>query len=139
MFKSPDSSDIENWNFPDKASLGPAAAVYDEMVMSAKHIYEKVSQGKELNIEDLSKLMERVINNVSMFEDKIIFLTSNIYLEDYLLYHTVNMIILSIEVGIHLKYPHQQIVDLGIFAILHGMDGAEGEGSSSRSLSRPNK
>ena len=119
--------------FPHKTSIDTVGAVYNEMIASVRQLYEKISKEKELDIENVCRLMEKLINNVSTAEDEIVFLTSNIYLEDHLLYHIVNVTILSIKLGMHLKYPHQSIVDLGVFALLHGMNDPE-EGYAAQEL-----
>lgn len=45
--------------------------------------------------------------------------------EDYLPYHSVNVCILSIEVGLGLGYSRPELVELGISALLHDMGMAE--------------
>jgi len=126
-------SDIENRKPEEepiplkKPSLADAESVYNETVAFAKEAHQLFLERKELDTKDLCGAVEKLVNSASLPDDKIMFLTSNIYLEDYFYYHTVNVSILSIRMGLHLEYSRQQLVDLGVLALLHGMSGAEDE------------
>lgn len=128
--------DLEKRNLIGKASFDEAEAIYNETVGCLRQMYENISQGKELDLQEVRRIIEKLVNTIDSTEDKIVFLTTHIYLKDYLLYHSVNVSILAIKIGMYLKYPHQLLVDLGVMALLHGMDGSEEENDRLRVLEK---
>jgi HD-GYP domain-containing protein (c-di-GMP phosphodiesterase class II) len=45
--------------------------------------------------------------------------------DDYIPYHSVNVCILSIEVGLGLGYSNRELIELGVSALLHDVGMAE--------------
>ncbi len=96
-----------------------AQAVYDEAIVSLKEMQQKYVEKKELDIQKACSLAEGLANSVLLGDDKIVALTANAYHQDWSCYHTVNITILAASIGRHLEYPLDQLINLGVFALLH--------------------
>ena len=122
---------------PDKVTaIEETEAIYAGVVNSLKEAYKRFSQEGELDIEEACLLIEKLVGNISLGNDKIIFLTTHNYSEDYLIYHIVNVSILSIRIGLHLKYPCDSLVNLGVLALLHGIGDPEEQGCGVHELEK---
>lgn len=110
-----------------RVAVDDAGVVYNEALVTVKEMQQRYAGKKELDTQGACALIERLVNNVLLGNDKILFLTTNNYREDWLCYHTVNITILAIKIGQHSKYPFDHLVYLGGLALLHEMGCPEGE------------
>ena len=120
----------------EKAPALDAGVVYNEAAAFVKEIFQRRSEKKELDIEEVCRFIGKAVGPIASADDKIIFLTTGTYLKEYLCYHTVNVTILAIKVGLNLKYSSEQLVNLGALALLHALTGAEDEGYGAQELQR---
>lgn len=119
-----------------RAAVADAEAVYNEAIATVKEMHQRYAEKKELDIQEVRSLTERLVNNVLLGDEKIVFLTINTYREDWLCYHSVNITILAIKIGQHLKYPFAHLVYLGVLALLHEMGYSEDENRDLQGLEK---
>jgi HD-GYP domain-containing protein (c-di-GMP phosphodiesterase class II) len=117
-----------------KKTLEETQALYDRASACVKEINKEASRKEKLNTALLMRAAEKLVNDISSCDEKIIFITGRNYPGEYLLYHTLNVTILSIKMGLFLGYPAQLLADLGVLALLHGMNDLKGEGQSAQEL-----
>lgn len=98
-----------------------AQTVYNQAIVSLKEMQQIYADKKEMDIQKACSLAEYLVNNVLLGDDKIVFLTTNAYHQDWPCYHTVNIAILAVKIGRHLEYPFDHLVYLGVLALLHEM------------------
>ena len=132
--KSEDSSSQESPK--EKPLSSDAGVVYNEAAAFVKGIFQRYSEKKELDIIELCGFIGKAAGHIASLDDKIMFLISEAYAEEYLCYHTVNVTILAIKVGLALKYSSEQLVNLGALALSHALTNAEDEGYDIQDLER---
>ncbi|MDP2044296.1 MAG: hypothetical protein Q8K15_03905 [Candidatus Omnitrophota bacterium] len=102
-----------------RAAVDDAQALYNQAIVSLKEMQQKYIEKKELDIQKACSLVEGLVNNVLLGDDKIVALTTNTYRQDWSCYHSVNIVILAAKIGRHLEYSFDQLIYLGVFALLH--------------------
>ncbi|QOR35389.1 HD-GYP domain-containing protein [Clostridium sp. 'deep sea'] len=74
---------------------------------------------KRRSLINISDIVDSVIDDISKNKDMIINMIDLKVFDDYTFYHSVNVAVLSIVVGIALKLPRTTLHNLGTAAILH--------------------
>jgi HD-GYP domain-containing protein (c-di-GMP phosphodiesterase class II) len=103
----------------DSATL-TAENLYRELLNTMREVVSHILIAKHLDLVALKDKINLVIDWVSKDDGSLLRLIDrNDDLEDYLVVHSVNVCILSLEIGRGLNYNHQMMLDLGLGAFLH--------------------
>jgi HD-GYP domain-containing protein (c-di-GMP phosphodiesterase class II) len=103
------------------ASNGEDLKLYAETVSFMKEVLQGSGNGRFIDTERLTALTEKMVGQLSLNNGKLYALAfaGDCLDEDYLPCHSVNVCILSVEVGLGLGYSRPELVELGISALLH--------------------
>lgn len=82
---------------------------------------EKNSSFQEVSIEEITKLIDEVVTLVIKGDRSLLDLTYRGSFRNYLIFHMVNVCILSIEMGKTLGYNKSKLEELGLAALLHDL------------------
>ncbi len=74
---------------------------------------------KKRSFTNISDIVDEVIDDILKSKDMIINMIDLKVFDDYTFYHSVNVAVLSLVVGIALKLPRPSLHNLGLSAILH--------------------
>jgi len=105
-------SDIE---IPEVISSQVMTAVSSNLKASLADI----AQRKALDIAMVKKSVLLLIDNILMNRHLLIHIEDIRAYDDYLLFHSINVAVLSIMTGLSLGYPEGNLMDLGMGALLH--------------------
>ena len=108
----------------DRLSSDPGALtaenLYRELLDAMRQVLSYILNAKQLDLVSLKDKISLVIDWVSRDDGSLLRLVDrNDDLEDYLVVHSVNVCILSLEIGRGLNYNRQMMLDLGLGAFLH--------------------
>ena len=100
---------------------------YAETVSFMKEVLQDSGNDWFIDTAQLTALTEKMVGQLSLNNGKLYALAfaGDWKDEDYLPYHSVNVCILSIEVGLGLGYSRPELVELGISALLHDIGMTE--------------
>jgi len=104
-----------------KDSVAPdqGKRIYDQTIEYLSQVYHDAKSGGRIILTDCTELIEKIIKNIS---------TQNYLMgtalhfdadSDYIISHSVNVAILSIKLGSFSGYNHDQLVEIGMAALLH--------------------
>jgi HD-GYP domain-containing protein (c-di-GMP phosphodiesterase class II) len=96
----------------DELRLSAVKAIKDVYITSA---YEKKGPNLDLTKEIAAELVDKIINN----KDIIVNMVDLKVFDDYTYYHSVNVAILSLILGVALNYTRSELFKLGLSALLH--------------------
>lgn len=101
-------------------SILNAEELYKELLNAIRQVLSDALNAKRLNITAVKERINLLIELVSKDEGSLLrFIDRYDDLEDYLVIHSVNVCILSLEIGWGLKYTPEMMRDLGLGAFLH--------------------
>jgi HD-GYP domain-containing protein (c-di-GMP phosphodiesterase class II) len=109
------------------ASNGEDLKLYAETVSFMKEVLQGSGNDWFIDTERLTALTEKMVGQLSLNNGKLYALAfaGDCKDEDYLPYHSVNVCILSIEVGLGLGYSRPELIELGSSALLHDIGMTE--------------
>lgn len=92
-----------------------------------KEILEKNKNYEFIDTKRITTQTEKIVSQLSLNNEKLLplALIEDWKDDDYLPYHSVNVCILSIEVGLGLGYSKPELIELGISALLHDIGMTE--------------
>lgn len=92
-----------------------------------KEILEENKNYEFIDTKRITTWTEKIVSELSLNNEKLLplALIEDCKDDDYLPYHSVNVCILSIEVGLGLGYSRPELIELGISALLHDVGMAE--------------
>ncbi len=94
--------------------------IYEEALSLIERILKEAEEGRIKSHQDIPPLIGKMVNSLSKGNDGLVLLASERATEENYLYaHSVNVAILSIEVGLGLGYERDKLIDLGVSAFLH--------------------
>ncbi|WP_054697739.1 HD-GYP domain-containing protein [Syntrophomonas palmitatica] len=77
------------------------------------------AQRKAIDIAAVKKSVALLIDNILMNRHLLIHIEDIRSYDDYLLFHSINVAVLSVMTGLSLGYPEGNLMDLGMGALLH--------------------
>jgi HD-GYP domain-containing protein (c-di-GMP phosphodiesterase class II) len=94
--------------------------LYSKGVHFIKDLLRAATEKKPIELQAIKDLVEEFVNGL-VLQDKVLFslFHEDYPPEDYLYNHMVNVMIMSIEVGLGLGYNKSQLDELGLAAFLH--------------------
>lgn len=93
--------------------------LYEEAVETVKTCLGKKGENKEARNERIIQVVEKLALRLKSGDSNLVGLTSKFSPENYLPCHSVNVAILALRLGLSLGYSKEQLIDLGVMALLH--------------------
>ncbi|WIF95236.1 HD-GYP domain-containing protein [Caminicella sporogenes] len=97
--------------------------IFEKTRREAKDFIEKTMKkiyfDNNIDVERLKSIVSNILDNLLSNDEVIISLENLRKVDDYTFEHSVNVCILSLVIGISLGYSYDELLDLGIGAILH--------------------
>lgn len=124
---SPAPSGIPSTQTPPSSPPVPlekqnATVLYKDALEWVKRKFAEAEAGPIADIAGAQEIVERVIQTLSGGEEALLTLTATIWKEETYLYsHSVNVAIFSIKVGQGLSHRQEDLVQLGIAALVHDL------------------
>lgn len=106
---------------PFEEELRKAREVYDEARVAVQKAFADVRLGKAPDGEQARQSVTRMIESAFRNRDALLSLSQMKSFDDYTLHHCLNVGILAIHLGAHLGILHDELLRLGIGAILHDL------------------
>ncbi len=101
------------------SELRRVKTTYDQSHDYIAEVLEDVRFGRSFNIEDGKQLVEKFITSIMRNENALLLLTQLKDYDEYTVRHSLNVCILSIVFGRHLKLKPAELKVLGLGALLH--------------------
>jgi HD-GYP domain-containing protein (c-di-GMP phosphodiesterase class II) len=99
------------------------AQLKNNTVKAIKSIFtqaENVIKGSNmLQMQDIQKLLDNIVNEISSNDNATINMLDLKTYDNYTYYHSVNVAVIAIVMGMALKYSQTQLYELGLAALLH--------------------
>lgn len=101
--------------------LDDAQKVYDKYLGYITKVYTRYATHKELNLGDLFENVKVLCEYIQTNKKYILRLTPNVSIigKDFLISHAMRSAVFSIVIGLQMNLQFNQVVELGISAILH--------------------
>jgi len=94
-------------------------SVYEQAIS----LMERILNRKELKlldeVENIHKVVEGIVDRVSLNDSTLIALTQRSSPSDYLKFHSVNVSILTVHLALSVGYSREKLIEIGIAALLH--------------------
>lgn len=109
------------------ASSRESLSLYEGTASLMKEILEENKNYEFIDTKRITTQTEKIVSQLSLNNEKLLPLAviEDWKDNDYLPYHSVNVCLLSIEVGLGLGYSRPELIELGISALLHDIGMAE--------------
>lgn len=106
------------------ASHEETVKLYEETVSMMRVILKEkkdINDCKFIDIKRITEQAEKIVEQLVLENENLLMLSFNGYPtpEEYFPYHSVNVCIYSIEVGLGLHYEKPSLIDIGISSLLH--------------------
>lgn len=98
-----------------------AKKLYEETLSLVKEVMKENINYEPIDIKKFTAQAEKLINQLSAGNDKLLMfaLTRDTVEPHYIFGHTVNVCLLSIEVGLGMGFEKDRLIELGFSALLH--------------------
>ncbi|MEW6486901.1 MAG: HD-GYP domain-containing protein [Thermodesulfobacteriota bacterium] len=106
---------------PFEEELRKAREVYEEARASVQKAFADVRLGKVPDGEQARQSVTKMIESAFRNRDALLSLSRIKSFDDYTLHHCLNVGVLAIHLGAHLGILHEELLRLGIGAILHDL------------------
>ncbi len=112
---------------PEEKNLHESIVLYREAMEWVKKKFKEAAQGPISDIAGATGIVERFLKYLTGDGEELLVLTLALSPKEdpYLYYHCVNVTILSIKVGQGLRYRQEDLVLLGIAALVHDLGMAK--------------
>lgn len=102
-------------------------SLYEQMLSLMRLALRKDTNYQLIDTKPIIRQTEMIVNQLRLCNEELLMLAFNKDSKDgnYLPYHSVNVCILSIEVGLGSGFTKQQLIELGISALLHDIGMTE--------------
>lgn len=100
-----------------------------EVINDLRDVFDRIKKGNNVDENKIISIVDKIINNLDISENS--FLINNIgqkLRESKLVIHSINITILSLLIGINMKYDKEKLQKLAIGAILHDVGKIFNEG-----------
>ncbi|MEA3368914.1 MAG: HD domain-containing protein [Candidatus Ratteibacteria bacterium] len=103
--------------------------IYEEALKKILSFWEKLTKKESLDFSPLKNIVDSFRKSLKNSEAILINLTRSCPPENYLPYHSLNVCLISIALGLGLNWNSKRLQDLGLAALLHdiGMSQISGE------------
>ena len=90
-------------------------------IKSIKDLMNKGSKNRKItsSMDDIEKLIENIVDEISCKDDLIVNMLDLKVANNYIFYHSVNVAVLSLVIGVAMKLNKEDLYLLGISALLH--------------------
>jgi HD-GYP domain len=95
-----------------------------------KQIFEQAKSKKTISPDELKDIVKSIIDNMDISENSIISFDTIGDRKSDLCYHSLNVTMLSLILGISCEYNYSQLVDLGVGALIHDIGKLFADGPS---------
>ncbi len=107
--------------------LGDENIIYDivreelrkDAVLATEKIMNNICYFDEIELEEVKSIIVNIVEDLLATKDILVNLSEIRIIDDYTFGHCVNVSILSLVTAINLGYNKEQLIDLGVGAILH--------------------
>lgn len=96
-----------------------SAQVRSAVSSNVNTMFKNFSDRKVLDIDQLRRMISLLLDDIVTNRNVIIHLDDIRAYDDYLLFHSINVAVLSMMTGLSMEYPESKLVDLGLGALLH--------------------
>ena len=96
-----------------------SAQVLTAVSSNLNSTFKTFSSRKTLDINQLRKMISLLLDDIVTNRNVIIHLEDIRAYDDCLLFHSINVAVLSMMTGLSMEYPEAKLVDLGLGALLH--------------------
>lgn len=95
--------------------------LYEETLVLMRELLKENINYESINSEEIVTQIKKIIDQLSLKNEKMLMLgfTKDSKRENYLLCHSINVCIYSVEIGLGLNYDKSRLMELGISALLH--------------------
>jgi len=95
--------------------------LYEDTLALIKDIYDKAKVDKEMDDDDKAIIsqVEKFVNQQCLNNDNILCLINFVNEDNFVYSHVINVCIISIEIGIGLRYDKTKLIELGVAAMVH--------------------
>ena len=95
--------------------------IYDQALFLMQEILRKNIDYKSIDVKRITAQVEKIVDQLNLGNEELLKLAfiKDFRNENYLSYHSINVCIWSIEVGMGLAYDKSRLIELGICALLH--------------------
>lgn len=98
-----------------------AVKVFFKSITHLKEVVEREKQKKRVQLKTTRRLMQSIVNLISLNESFMIGLTNIKKYDEYTLNHSTNVCILAVCFGRRLGFEKRELVDLGVSAFFHDL------------------
>lgn len=84
-----------------------------------KEALSAIGDEKSVNMQKINVVVQRILNEILNSDSVIVNLGKMKDLNDYLFYHSINVCVLSLIIGIHMGFNKQRLMELGVGAMMH--------------------
>ncbi len=90
-----------------------------QTVTCIKEVMENVKYSKSINTGHVKKTVSKIVDDIMCRRELMLNLSDIRSHDDYTFYHSVNVTVISVIIGICLYYNYDQLCDLGLGVLLH--------------------
>lgn len=98
-----------------------SAQVLTAVSSNVNSMFKTFTSRKTLDINQLRKMISLLLEDIVTNRNVIIHLEDIRAYDDCLLFHSINVAVLSMMTGLSMEYPEAKLVDLGLGALLHDL------------------
>ena len=102
-------------------------SVYNQAISLMERILDKKELKLLDEIENIHKVVEGIVDRVSLDDTTLLALTHRSSPSDYLKFHSVNVSILAVNFALSVGYSREKLIEMGIAALLHDIGMIEYE------------
>lgn len=91
-------------------------------VKSIKDTFSSINEGKKISLkhlDDINNIVNNIIDNVLNNKDAMVNMIDLKVFDDYTFYHSVNVSVLTLVIGVALGYNRDQLYRLALASVLH--------------------
>jgi HD-GYP domain-containing protein (c-di-GMP phosphodiesterase class II) len=114
-----DEKDEKEEKVKDPNSKGKARRVFFQAISTVQEIVNQAKTGSAINLTKTKRVVQSMVDQIIEDEPVMMELTVLSDFDNYTYIHSVNVCILSLILGYHLKLDKRRMSDLGIGALLH--------------------
>jgi HD-GYP domain-containing protein (c-di-GMP phosphodiesterase class II) len=103
----------------EEEALAAAKRTYVQSVKVAKDVLQDVRLGRAVNVRQVKRAVQNIVDQVLDNEPSMITLTTLRDFDEYTFTHSVNVCIFSVVIGQRLKLERPQLYELGLGGLLH--------------------
>jgi HD-GYP domain-containing protein (c-di-GMP phosphodiesterase class II) len=102
-----------------RQAMAAAKRTYAQSVKVAKDVLRDVRLGRAVNLRQVKRAVQNIVDQVLSNEPSMITLTTLRDFDEYTFTHCVNVCIFSVVIGQRLKLDKRQLYELGLSGLLH--------------------